>query len=201
MPRNGSGTFNLVANSWNPAVNGTTATAADYQTLINDVAAALTQSVSVDGQAPMTGNLPMGNNKITGLASGVAGNDATNVSQIPLLLFPAWTASSPAVTASSGTFTTVSGSLRYRTNNKTTVFNLIVTITTNGTAAGGITVTMPFSALTESVFGGRETQSTGLACTGTMNASSNILTIFRYDNLYAGGSSYRIVINGVVENT
>lgn len=82
MPRNGSGTFNLVSNSWNPAVNGVSATAADYQTLINDVAAAITQSVSVDGQAPMTGNLPMGNNKITGLAVGTANTDAAAYGQV-----------------------------------------------------------------------------------------------------------------------
>jgi hypothetical protein len=115
--------------------------------------------------------------------------------------FSSWTATSPTVTASSGTFTSVTGNLRYKTNNKTTFFNLIVTITTNGTAAGGITVTMPFSALAESVISGRETQSTGLACTGTMTASSNILTILRYDNLYAGGTGYRITLNGVLETT
>ncbi len=38
MPRNGSGGFSLVSNSFNPAVNGVSATAADWQSLINDVA-------------------------------------------------------------------------------------------------------------------------------------------------------------------
>ncbi len=60
MARNGSGTYNLLTNSWNPATNGVSATAVDWQNLINDVASALTQSLSADGQTPMTGNLNAG---------------------------------------------------------------------------------------------------------------------------------------------
>lgn len=67
MPRNGSGTYNLPSNSWNPAITGAAATAADYQALINDIATALTQSLSRDGQATMTGPLNMGGNTVSGL--------------------------------------------------------------------------------------------------------------------------------------
>lgn len=70
MSRNGSGGYSLPSNSWNPAVNGVTATAADWQALINDVATAIQQSISADGQTPITGNLQMGGNKLTGLAAG-----------------------------------------------------------------------------------------------------------------------------------
>lgn len=76
MSRNGSGTYSLPVNSWNPANNGTPATAADWQTLINDVAAAITQSLSRDGQTTMTGNLQMGSNKLTGLSVGTAAGDS-----------------------------------------------------------------------------------------------------------------------------
>jgi len=72
MSRNGSGTYSLPVNSWNPATNGVSATPADWQSLIDDVEAALTQSVSKDGQTTMTGNLPMGGFKLTGLAAGAA---------------------------------------------------------------------------------------------------------------------------------
>jgi microcystin-dependent protein len=41
-----------------------------------------TQFVNKDGSVAMTGNLQMGNNKITGLAPGVAATDAATVSQI-----------------------------------------------------------------------------------------------------------------------
>lgn len=69
MPRNGNGGYSLLNNSWNPAINGAAATAADWQNLINDVAAAIQQSVSNDGQTPMVGSLNMGGFVITGLGA------------------------------------------------------------------------------------------------------------------------------------
>lgn len=72
MARNGSGGFSLLINTWNPATTGVSATVTDWQALINDIATAMQQSVSSDGQTAMTGNLAMGNNKLTGLAAGTA---------------------------------------------------------------------------------------------------------------------------------
>lgn len=66
MARNGSGGYALPINGWNPAVNGVSATPADWQALINDVAAAIQASVAADGQTPMTGNLQMGGYRLTG---------------------------------------------------------------------------------------------------------------------------------------
>jgi hypothetical protein len=68
--RDGSGQYIPPTNSFNPAVNGVLATASDWQALLNDIVAALTQSVSRDGQSPMIGDLPMGGHKLTGLAAG-----------------------------------------------------------------------------------------------------------------------------------
>lgn len=82
MPRNGAGVFSLVSNTWFPPVNGVLATSTDWSTFIIDIQNALTQSVSSDGQTPMTGNLPMGNNKITGLATGTANTDAANIGNL-----------------------------------------------------------------------------------------------------------------------
>lgn len=82
MARNGTGTYNLLTNSWNPAVNGASATAADWQSLINDVAAAITQSVSADGQTPITGNLNMNNNRLTSLAAGTATGQSLRFEQL-----------------------------------------------------------------------------------------------------------------------
>lgn len=69
MPRNGSGTYALPVNSWNPATNGTLATTADWQSLINDVATAVTNSVAKDGQTVMTGSLDMGGFNLSNVAS------------------------------------------------------------------------------------------------------------------------------------
>lgn len=82
MSRDGNGVYNLPVNSWNPAVDGNAATIVDWQSLIDDVATALTQSVSSDGQTPMTGDLNMNGNRIESLAAGTSTTDAANVGQI-----------------------------------------------------------------------------------------------------------------------
>ena len=80
MSRNGSGTYSLPAG--NPVVPATTISTTWANSTLTDIATALTGSVSADGQTPMSGNLVMGNNKITGLAVGVNPTDAVNFSQI-----------------------------------------------------------------------------------------------------------------------
>lgn len=82
MPRNGTGQYIAPASSWNPGVNGVTAQTADFNALLDDLEAGLSQSVSADGQTPLTGNLPMGNNKITGLANGTATTDAATIGNL-----------------------------------------------------------------------------------------------------------------------
>ena len=76
MARNGSGFFSLVTNSWNPAINGVSATAADWQALINDVANSITQSVSADGQTQITGVFNYGANRIANIGAGTNAGDA-----------------------------------------------------------------------------------------------------------------------------
>jgi hypothetical protein len=68
--------------TWNPAIDGVSATAPDWQNLANDIAAALTQSLSSDGQTPVTGNLPMTGNKLTGLGAGSATGDSLRWEQL-----------------------------------------------------------------------------------------------------------------------
>jgi len=62
LPRNGVGTFNLVAG--NPVVSGTTIQSSWANNTLTDIAGGLTSSLSRDGQAAMTGPLPMGSNDI-----------------------------------------------------------------------------------------------------------------------------------------
>jgi hypothetical protein len=82
MPRSGTGQYNPPTNTWSPSINGVLATAGDWQQLLNDIVAALTQSVSRDGQTPMTGNLALGNNKITGLTPGTGTGEALAFQQL-----------------------------------------------------------------------------------------------------------------------
>jgi hypothetical protein len=81
MSRNGSGTYSLPAG--NPVVTGTTISSTWANNTLTDIATALTGSLAADGQTTATGNLKMGNNRITGLADGIAATDAATVNQVP----------------------------------------------------------------------------------------------------------------------
>jgi len=82
VARNGSGQYTAPTSSFNPAINGVLATAGDWNLLLADIVAALTQSVSRDGQSPMTGNLNLANNKITNLAPGTGTGEALAFQQL-----------------------------------------------------------------------------------------------------------------------
>lgn len=76
MPRNGSGTFNLVAG--NPVTTGSLIQSTWGNNTLSDIASALTGSLSRDGQAAMTGPLPMGGQDIQNAANlTVTGNATT----------------------------------------------------------------------------------------------------------------------------
>ena len=80
MSRNGSGTYTLPAG--NPVVTGTTISSTWANSTLTDIASALTGSLAADGQTTATGNLKMGNNRITGLADGIAATDAPSLTQV-----------------------------------------------------------------------------------------------------------------------
>jgi hypothetical protein len=67
MSRNGSGTYTLPAG--NPVVTGTTITSSWANTTMQNIADGLTQSVSADGQTPMTGALNMATNNISNVGT------------------------------------------------------------------------------------------------------------------------------------
>ena len=80
MSRNGAGTYNLPAG--NPVVPATVISTSWANTTLSDIATALTGSVAADGQTPITGNLQMSSNLITGLGNGVSAQDAVTLSQL-----------------------------------------------------------------------------------------------------------------------
>jgi len=79
MSRNGSGTYSLPAG--NPVVTGTTISSTWANNTLTDLATAVTGSIAADGQTPITGNLEMGGNKLTGLGVGNADGDSVEYSQ------------------------------------------------------------------------------------------------------------------------
>lgn len=78
MPRI-SGIYTLPTG--NPVTTGTTITSNWANTTLSDIGTTLTNSIATDGQTAMTGNLPMGGNKITDMANGTASTDAATVAQ------------------------------------------------------------------------------------------------------------------------
>ncbi len=80
MPRSG-GIYTLPPGYF--ATDGTTIEVSQHNPPLEDIAQALTDSLPRDGSAPMTGNLAMGSNKITGLAAGTNAGDAVRFDQLP----------------------------------------------------------------------------------------------------------------------
>jgi len=103
VSRNGSGIYNLPAG--NPVVTGTAISSTVQNNTMSDIATALTQSLSQDGQTPVTANLPMGGFKLTGLAAGSGAGDSVRYEQF---------ASPPAIgstTPTTGAFTQITSTV------------------------------------------------------------------------------------------
>lgn len=111
---------------------------------------------------------------------------------------------SPAVTAGSGSFTSVTGTTRFLRLGKLVFIRIEVTITTNGTAGTFIQVALPVTSANIGVgkvqmLAGREVATTGFSVMGTINNSSLVMTIRKYDNTYLGADGYVFVVEGWYE--
>jgi hypothetical protein len=82
MAFNGSGTYNLPAG--NPVVTGTTISSSTSNTTNSDIATALTNCITRDGQSTPSANLPMNAKKLTGLAAGTSAGDSVRYEQVVL---------------------------------------------------------------------------------------------------------------------
>jgi hypothetical protein len=112
----------------------------------------------------------------------------------------AWASHNPSVASSSGSLGTHAASCRYQQRGRTVELTLSVAITTNGSASGYITATLPFTSKSDGSFvlAGRENTS-GKALQGYIAANSNVVQIFAYDNSYPGGDGNVLVLSGVFQ--
>ena len=109
-----------------------------------------------------------------------------------------WTSYTPTITAGSGTFTSVTASGVYTRIGKLCVFEQIITITTNGTAAGSVRASLPFTgSANTSVGAGREVNVTGKMVNGQIETANVIWR--NYDDSYPGGTGYKIIGSGSYE--
>lgn len=79
MSRDGSGTYSLPATM---ATASTVASSVTVNSIMDDIAQALTDSINKDGTKAFAANQSMGSNKLTALAAGTALTDAANLSQV-----------------------------------------------------------------------------------------------------------------------
>ena len=130
-----------------------------------------------------------------------ADNTGTPIADV----FPevAWTTYVPAISSTIGTITSSSATGRYKSIGKTVFFEMDITITTNGTGAGILTATLPFTsaASVRSGFGGSEYATTGHSICCEAGPSTTTLNIRKYDTTYPAVSGNKFVINGVYEKT
>jgi hypothetical protein len=82
MPFNGSGTYTLPAG--NPVTTGTTISSTVQNNTTSDIATALTNCITRDGQSTPSANLPMNAKKFTGLAAGTSAGDSVRYEQVVL---------------------------------------------------------------------------------------------------------------------
>lgn len=110
-----------------------------------------------------------------------------------------WSDWTPTITAQAGTFTTVSGTGRYARIGKVIFVIIVITITTNGTAASWIKSTLPVNAAT-TVAPLLNAGDSSAALSGfAFIAGASQVNIFRYDGAYPGADAKTIRVSGVYE--
>lgn len=106
--------------------------------------------------------------------------------------YPDYTTYTPIVSASSGTITSSTATGRWKKSGKMVTVVVNLTIATNGTGAGTINITLPFSAKTGSSVPftgyGRENGLTGKMVQGYVGGGFSTATLVDYNNTYPGGT-------------
>jgi len=160
--------------------NGGTVTGAQFNVLNDGVIDTVGQAISV---------IP-----------GSTGGSTSNGGTVTNYLGNAWTPYTPVVTPNTGAFTTVSATGRYQRIGRTVFVQIAVTITTNGTAAGYVNVTLPLATAAAGYMGGVDSGASGKALSGTMFAASATNVVVRfYDSTYPGSSGAVLLLEGVYE--
>jgi hypothetical protein len=118
-----------------------------------------------------------------------ADNDAVAASGIAGV----WTSAVCAVAAGSGTFTSASATIRYVKVGRVVICELYMGITTNGTAASYIDVTLPFASRSlgsgrHQGCSGQEVGTTGFNVGATILDGTSTFRIRKYDATYPGAS-------------
>jgi len=111
--------------------------------------------------------------------------------------YSGWLTYTPTVVSTTGTITTLGTVVaKYQQINKTVTISLDIPITTNGTGAGIITATAPFTAASAAAFAGREDALTGLALSASIAVGSINILVTTATGAYPGANGYRLTVSG-----
>jgi hypothetical protein len=111
----------------------------------------------------------------------------------------AWTAYTPTISAGSGTLTTASASGRYKIVGKTVFILLSFSVTTNGTGASFLNVSLPVAPAVNFHLTGREQSLTGKMIQA-ISAGGTATSIIYYDNSYPGVNGSTFILGGSYES-
>ena len=110
-----------------------------------------------------------------------------------------WQTYVPTISATSGTLTAATGTGRYKLIGRNVYFNATATITTNGTAAGTLLISLPVAAqAANSFFGSGRDATSGTLCL-SFNASTTNAYVLTAVGVYPGADGRVITISGVYE--
>ncbi len=134
------------------------------------------------------------NAKYTGGGAGVSSSGSGIVSSDEWLTF------SSTISTGTGTLTTASVTMaRYRRRGSMVDINMEGTITTNGTGATSVIMSLPFTSTRESFVVGRERNATGVCVVGAIANGGTSVVVRRFDSAYPGGSGTIINVTGSYE--
>lgn len=150
MPLDGSGVYTPPSPEF-PAIPNTTILASDFNTIMDDLATALSLAIFKDGQASMEATLNMASHKITNLTTGTNPADATNVLQVftdPT--FTGTTGTGVGITGTKATITTAVLDLTVADINIAGTTLDIIAPTTNITSTTALALTSPDTSIVSS---------------------------------------------------
>lgn len=121
--------------------------------------------------------------------SNTAGNVATNVRN----------SYTPTISAATGTITAATGSVYWSRTGSIVYMSVSINVVTNGTGAGAVGCTLPFTVRSATVISGRATGISGKMLQGNIAANSFSLNIDNYDGTYPAVSGETLVLSGCAE--
>lgn len=112
---------------------------------------------------------------------------------------PAWATYTPTLACGSGTLTSASASGRFKGLGKTVHVRIAVTITTLGTCASSLNVSLPATVVASNIFYGRSSVTPRMLMGSSGGVGSSTVFVTDYNNGFPFASGDTVIINGTYE--